>query len=119
MAGLRRRLRTCVIAWILIQAASLSVLLPRDCCAAHRPTLREETGAPCHTRNAAQDDRKCVLRGACNGPIAALAALIPQHGIPPVSCAMPPDGIAVRADEPRAGTPAALQSPPDPPPPRA
>jgi hypothetical protein len=119
MAGLRRRLRACVIAWIFIQAASLSVLLPRDCCADHRPTLREETGAPCHTRNAAQDDRKCVLRGACNGPIAALAALIPQLGIPPVSPALPQDAVVVPADEPRAGTPVALQSPPDPPPPRA
>ena len=37
MTIIRRRLRLWVTAWLVFQVASLSALVPRDCCAAHRP----------------------------------------------------------------------------------
>jgi hypothetical protein len=36
MSVIRRRLRIAVAAWLLFQVVSLSALVPRDCCDAHR-----------------------------------------------------------------------------------
>jgi hypothetical protein len=40
MTLIRRYLRPCALAWFVLQTASLSALMPADCCAAHesRPT---------------------------------------------------------------------------------
>ena len=46
MTVLRRRLRVAVAAWLLFQVASLSALVPRNCCSAHQtPAARS---ARCH-----------------------------------------------------------------------
>lgn len=37
MTLIRRYLRPCALAWFVLQAASLSALMPADCCAAHEP----------------------------------------------------------------------------------
>ena len=65
MTTLRRHLRICVATWLVFQVASPSALVPRDCCAAHRPApsekehnCHEQTVAPhCPTR--AADDTPC------------------------------------------------------------
>ena len=45
MTVLRRRLRVAVAAWLLFQVASLSALVPRNCCSAHQTAART---ARCH-----------------------------------------------------------------------
>lgn len=37
MTLFRRYLRPCALAWFVLQAASLSALMPADCCTAHEP----------------------------------------------------------------------------------
>ncbi len=68
------------------------------------------------------DDRsahKCSMRGTCDGPMAALTALLSNHGVLSDSFSMLPDlhatGIAAPSRENLIGRLAS----PDPPPPRA
>ena len=50
MTIIRRRLRLWVAAWLVFQVASLSALVPRDCCAAHRPAASGKTPS-CHEKH--------------------------------------------------------------------
>lgn len=63
MAMLRPKLRVVAAVWLMFQAASLTALLPRDCCAAHRPAdanRQESTSATyCPMRDA--DGRPCAM----------------------------------------------------------
>lgn len=145
MSVLRRRLRLWVTAWLLVQVASLSAFVPRDCCARcrsaaeqpeqddHEPApatgspVRDTDEPPCpmHRNAVSQDEQKqaadeCVLRGACcDGTVEAIFPLLTYQGILPESVAALP-----RADVRRAGravherVAGRLESP-DPPPPRA
>jgi len=113
MAGLRRRLRTCVIAWIVIQAASLSVLLPRDCCAAHKPMA--EASDHCHKP---APPPECSLRGTCNVPEAVLVSLLSNHGILPATVLPMPRFDATPVAPPTQPRPLASRQSPDLPPPR-
>lgn len=45
MASVRRKLRVFATSWLVLQVAWLTLLVPRDCCAAHRPVSRSEHGA--------------------------------------------------------------------------
>ena len=144
MSSLRRHLRLWVATWLVFQAVSLSALVPRDCCAAHRPAARSKehschktaaaTHCPMHAdgRHAVPDApgrsrhapprnpaTRCSMRGTCDGPMAALFALLSNYGVLTDSFAMSPDLHA---------SPAALHTrenlisrlaSPDPPPPRA
>src|SRR5919112_4517457 len=59
MFSVRRRLRFWAAAWLVFQAASLSALVPRECCLAHQHTGIQEAAddAPaCH--DAAQSQRE-------------------------------------------------------------
>jgi hypothetical protein len=109
MTTLRRRLRFCVTTWLVFQVVSLSALVPRDCCAAHRvATAREKT---CHEEAAKQEQAagdhcpmpgaagqacpmhgnghdgqqapasRCSMQGTCDGPMAALFVIISNHGV--------------------------------------
>jgi hypothetical protein len=86
-----------VAAWLIFQAAALSAVVPRDCCAAHRPAAAKADPA-CHDaappaqdahahhsraaadRGAAPDDT-CSLRGSCGGPMAGFLAQLSLHGV--------------------------------------
>jgi hypothetical protein len=94
------------MAWLVFQAASLSALVPRDCCSAHRhdastvkPGCHQQADAkldcpmeaaegircPMHHEAAgavqpATPDR-CSMRGTCEGPVAAFMALLANHGV--------------------------------------
>jgi hypothetical protein len=142
MTTIRRHMRLWAAAWLVFQVASLSALVPRDCCAAHRPSaatapgchedtaatqcpMRAQDGTPCpmhrgdHHDAGEQPAGKCSMRGTCDGPMAALFALLSIHGVLTSSFEVLPDlqpGLAVvRARE---SLTSRLASP-DPPPPRA
>jgi hypothetical protein len=141
MASVRGQLRFFVAAWLVFQAASLSALIPRDCCAAHRqtppserpPCAGERPAAQCPMRSASEtscpmhrgDQRetsssaKCVLRGSCDGPMAGLFLLLSHHGVLANRAAMPLDlAVCESAGSPHEN-PATHLSAPDPHPPRA
>jgi hypothetical protein len=120
------------------QVASLSALVPRDCCASHRPAaatsdchqdvappphcpMAAAEGAPCpmHVSEAPSPQDDCVMRGSCNGPMAALAVLLPGHGILAEPTRCPPDLPALGRVDVSAETAFDRARPPDPPPPHA
>ena len=105
MSSLRRHLRLSVATWLVFQAVSLSVLVPLDCCAAHRPAARDKEPG-CHETAAAtqcpvppgparrarcirvvtpapagESGDRCSMRGTCDGPMAALFALLSNYGV--------------------------------------
>ena len=125
MAFLRPNLRAFAATWLLFQVTWLLALVPRDCCAGHRPAAAKPS---CHesalTPSADVDHQSsmpvdCRLGGACDGPMSALFALLSNHGILPDSTAVIPNmdvhRVVAVADS-RAGGRFRL---PDPPPPRA
>src|SRR4051794_31526013 len=101
----RRRLRVFATAWLIFQAVSLSVLVPRACCLAHQDAVvtsahGTETSAPhCakpagtqaatsphashgHSPRPTESSRhECAIRGTCGGPAAALFAVISTEGV--------------------------------------
>jgi hypothetical protein len=111
MSALRHHLRFWVTTWLVFQVVSLSALVPRDCCAAHR--IATEKQRTCHeeaaaaTRETADGDhcpmpgmageacpmhgtahdghqspaRRCTMQGTCAGPMAALFVIISNHGV--------------------------------------
>jgi len=89
MASLRRRLRLCATTWLVFQVAWLAALVPRDCCAAHRPAEKS-----CH--ESAPSSTDCRLGGVCDGPMAALFTLLSNHGILPDSATPLPE-LALRS----------------------
>jgi hypothetical protein len=138
MRGIRRHLRAWAVSWMVFQAASLSVLVPRDCCASHRPAspapgchqeaapaphcpMPAADGTPCpmHERNAHGSKDDCVLRGSCDGPAAALAVLLPGHSVPAERIAFLPHLASGGSVSPEHVNPVGHPVPPDTPPPRA
>lgn len=85
MAALRRNLRSFAATCLVLQFAWLTAFVPRDCCASHRPAPASERS--CHEPPPAEDDA-CALRGACDGPMAALRTFLSNHG--PVPSAATP-----------------------------
>jgi hypothetical protein len=114
MTIVRRHLRLWVAAWLLFQVVSLSALVPRDCCLAHKPAAQH--GNSCHEPPAAPD---CSIRGSCDGPMAALFALLSSHGVLTDSIAVAPD-LNPSAPAPRTRDSVVSRLPvPAPPPPRS
>lgn len=142
MQSIRRSLRLLVAIWLVVQVASLSALVPRDCCAAHSSTnaakpachekaaatqcpMRAADGTPCpmhrgdHHEAAGSSRDGCAMRSTCDGPMAALFAQLSNYGILTDQVQVRPD-LHVGSGPP--STRAQLVSrlvPPDPPPPRA
>jgi hypothetical protein len=166
MGILRSRLRGLAVTWLLLQVAWVTALVPRDCCAAHRPAakgchesvsathcpMRAADGTPCpmhrghgghnsaeaspehhhgsapaerHTTAATQRDypaqapADCRLTAGCDGPLAALFALLSNHGILPDSAAVSPNVEIRRITTTAPDRLGGRFQPPDPPPPRA
>jgi hypothetical protein len=138
MSAIRRQLRLGVMAWLVLQAASLSAFVPRDCCAAHKPGdatpgCHEETSAtvcpmrsadgtacPMHRESEPGSARgaECAMQGSCAGPMAALAALLSQHGVTPAALSIPLDLRTLPAAARAAEQVVSRFVPPDSPPPR-
>jgi hypothetical protein len=133
MIAFRRHLRLFATAWLVFQAASFSTLVPRDCCAAHRPAQADAAcheaappqtvagaGAHAHHQGTPIDDGDdCTMRGGCDGPMAGFLAQLSLHGVLndplQVTPVLAVAGVAVRAHEDLIGR----LVPPDSPPPRA
>jgi hypothetical protein len=143
MQSIRRSLRLWVAIWLVVQMASLSALVPRDCCAAHssaaraaKPSCHEQVaatqcpmratdGTPCpmhrggHGEASETTPDSCTMRGTCSGPMAALVAQLSNYGVLPAALQVPPDlhrgSVTVDSDE---DLPSRF-TPPDSPPPRA
>ena len=126
MRSLRRNLRQLAIAWIVVQAVSVSALAGFDCCAAHQPVKRNlppaqtAEGSPCpmHAASRPPVPEKCVMRGTCKGPMAALLVLLSNNGIPSESPVAGPDFHAGPSPNPPVDTFIVHFESPDPPPPR-
>ena len=139
MPAVRCGLRRWAVVCLLLQAASLGALVPRDCCSTHEHDagraaschdartavqcpMRGPDGAACpmHRDGAAteQTGTDCALRGACSGPMSGMVALLSQIGVMPSSTAAAGDigdtalVLAYVLQPDRPGTP------PDSPPPR-
>ena len=143
MQSIRRSLRLWVAIWLVVQMASLSALVPRDCCAAHssaaraaRPGCHEQVaatqcpmraadGKTCpmhrggHSEAAETAPDSCAIRGTCSGPMAALVAQLSNYGVLPAALQVLPDlhpgAVTIRSDEHLLSR----FTPPDSPPPRA
>lgn len=75
MTSFRRRMRYWVTAWLVFQVASLSALVPRDCCADHRPT--DTAKQSCHESVAAT---LCPMRSADGTPCPMHRGTTSTHG---------------------------------------
>jgi hypothetical protein len=68
MTILRRHVRLWATAWLVLQAASLSAFVPRDCCAAHRPEVAKpschEVAPQSHCPMRAADGKPCPMHRA-------------------------------------------------------
>jgi hypothetical protein len=142
MVLLRRHLRLLTVAWLAVQLASFSALVPRDCCSTHRPAasvkergchenaaatrcpMRAADGTPCpmhqDSRHAGEGSSDtCSMRGTCKGPMAALLAQLSNVGILTVSLSVLPDLYAAGILSTASEDPVGHFTPPDTPPPRA
>jgi hypothetical protein len=147
MTRLRHHLRFWVTTWLVFQVMSLSALVPRDCCAAHRlatekeKTCHEEaaathasadgahcpmpgkTGETCPMHGTSHDGqtpaRKCTMQGTCNGPMAALFVIISNHGVLTEPPQLARDLTVAVAPRPGREELVSRFVPPDSPPPRA
>jgi len=143
MSSLRRHLRLSVATWLVFQAVSLSVLIPLDCCAAHRQPVSTKkpgchktaavtqcpvhatAGTPCpmhgsgHTGAVETSKVPCSMSGTCHAAKAAMVALLSNYGVLADTFAILPDVhttiVALHTRENLIGRLAS----PDPPPPRA
>jgi hypothetical protein len=132
MAAFRRHVRQIAIAWLVFQAASFSTLVPRDCCAAHRPvpaqaacheTATPTTAADAHAEHhggtASDDGDDCTLGGVCDGPMAGFLAQLSLHGVLNDPLQVTPELAAGRLASRARENLVARLVPPDSPPPRA
>lgn len=141
---IRWRLRFWAAAWLVFQAATLSALVPRQCCTAH-PMAAAATEADCHEAAPApaepdcpmaadgtacpmhhgghpdvnEGTAECSIRGMCDGPAATFLGSLANHGVLSDPFTLSPDL------HPKFNPPAVRehltggQTPPDSPPPRA
>jgi hypothetical protein len=142
MTTIRRRLRFWVAAWLLFQVASLSALVPRACCvpyqaaatdqepnchgnsaAAHCP-VRAAHATPCPMHQSGHHDaeetpsHRCSMRATCDGPVAAMFALLSNYGVLSNSCLIVPDVHAGLVSLQTRENLITRLAPPDSPPPR-
>jgi hypothetical protein len=143
MRSFRRRVRFSAVCWLLFQAASLSALVPLEGCTGRLasttaqqqrcPARIGSTHCPMHAASAipcpmssgshGDADRRptdpCSMRGTCDAPVAALFALLSNHGVLTSSSEIFPEhpgtSIALRAAEDLTSR----FTPPASPPPRA
>jgi hypothetical protein len=129
MTTIRRRLRFWVAAWLLFQVASLSALVPRACCVPHRAAATDQAGAadgtPCPMHKSGHHDaeeipsHRCSMRATCDGPVAAMFALLSNYGVLSESLLILPDVHAGSVSLQTHENLISRLAPPDSPPPRA
>jgi hypothetical protein len=120
----RRHLRAWASTWLVIQVLSLSALLPRDCCAAHRlhkgPAAHGAADeAACAMHPAQKPEPECSLRGTCNGPVLALPITTTSADPASTPFTLAPDTVFTEAAVALVARPTAIDVLSDTPPPRA
>jgi len=145
----RRHLRSGVTAWLVCHALAFTTLVPRECCAAHRPGPRDAASAPagdaapchkpapaapvagshcdmpasdgaaCPMHAAPPTPAGCAMSGACAAPAAALAAIVMQAAVLAASNLPLPHLVPQAVSRPRDVSAPSLATPPAAPPPRA
>jgi hypothetical protein len=126
MTTIRRRLRFWVAAWLVFQAASLAALVPRTCCVPYQAaaTDRAANGTPCPMHQSGHHDAeqkpsdRCSMRATCDGPVAAMFALLSNYGVLSDSFLIVPDGHAGSVSLQTRENLTTRLAPPDSPPPR-
>jgi hypothetical protein len=134
MTPFRRHLRGWTLVWLMFQAASLSMLLPRDCCAAHSAHAghsahdghgsaeaapsEAEPACPMH-RPAQTKETDCSLSGTCKGPAATLPMAWANTSLPPAPATIVDDRTRSTLLDSALEPPIAASVLPDIPPPRA
>ena len=142
MTIIRRRLRFWVAAWLVFQVASLSALVPRACCVPYRAAAtdkkpdchgnsaashcpkRAADGTPCPMHQSGHHDAEekpsdtCTMRATCDGPVAAMFALLSNYGVLRDSLLMVPDVHAGSVSPQTRENLISRLAPPDSPPPR-
>jgi len=113
----RRRIRLWAITWLLVQAVSLSALVPRDCCVGHRRAA--EPAAPACHKAAEEPREKCSISGTCEGPMAALLAQLSAVGVLVEGTRVLPDLAVAPTAPPTFPALTSRPAPPESPPPRA
>jgi hypothetical protein len=93
MAALRRRLRVWVTTWLVFQVVSLSALVPRDCCEAHRAATAAEksTDQNCHEDAAASEPAAgdhCPMPGVSGAQCPMHGGGHDRHRAPAAGCSM-------------------------------
>jgi hypothetical protein len=127
MSPFRRHLRALTLICLTFQAASISALVPRDCCAAHashashvsHAAAADGDAGACPMHRAPEREPECSLRGACDGPPAALPLLWSNPAVSPAGTSTLPNLVASPLHEPQRSAPIGNDPYPDPPPPRA
>ena len=143
MTTIRRRLRFWVAAWLIFQVASLSALVPRACCVPYgaaatdqEPNCHQNSGAShCPVRTAdgtlcpmhqsghhgaeEQPSDRCSMRATCDGPVAAMFALLSNYGVLSHSFLIAPDAHAGSLSLQTRENLISRLAPPHSPPPRA
>ena len=121
-------------AWLIVQAVSFSTLVPRDCCAAHRP-IQPKAEKACHDAAPPpamhgghaghhavapeSDADTCKMRGACDGPMAGFIAQLSLQGVLSDPFQFAPSMVAAGIDMLNREHLISRLVPPDSPPPRA
>jgi hypothetical protein len=136
MSAVRRHLRVYVTAWLMFQAAALSAVVPRDCCAAHRPVAAKPAPACHEAAPVAQDVHahhhgsvpdpgtesdadRCSLRGSCGGPMAGFLAQLSQQGVLGERSQLAPEVVSTHLESATREHLISRLVAPDSPPPRA
>ena len=110
---IRGSLRLWVAAWLVFEAASLSAIVPRECCLTH------STSAPASEQKCHEPvSERCVMRASCDGPMAGLLTLITNLGIPTAAFGLALDPPASALTSSPRENPLGNSFRPDPPPPR-
>jgi hypothetical protein len=130
MKAVRTHLRVYVAAWLIFQVAAFSSIVPRDCCAAHRPAAKAEPA--CHEAAPAppdvhahhgtvpeSDDDTCSMRGVCGGPMAAFLAQLSLQGVLGDRLQLVPHVVSTTVESLAREHLTSRLVPPDSPPPRA
>lgn len=134
MSALRRRLRAFAALWFVVQAATLLVFVPLNCCAAHgAPTAASDrsssiagahcvmhgsnTGCVWHEDDAEESGHSRLMMG-CAHPASALLSVLAIQGVLPGACSLSVTAAATVAVHRRAAPLIARVAPPEVPPPR-
>jgi hypothetical protein len=138
MSALRRNLRAVATTWVILQVAWLTALVPRDCCLSHRPAKtaghashgarsehaghqtamhHHQPAAVEHHHDTSTPSNECRMAGRCDGPMAALFALLANQGVlPDVSSAVPDTDVRTTVAALQANPIGRVESPDAPPP---